>query len=141
MSYNKDFLEEALAIMLFDGMTVQNAKEEGMPGAGADPRKAQDPHVMMIDVRRAWRECDWLTYDQRVALLSVSMFGTSALASEMTGVLQRTLDRRQDAGLTAMVAWMNSTYLEREAWIAEVEEENHARMMREQWDDYYRDLL
>lgn len=87
-----------------------------MPGSATDPRKAQDPHVMMIDVRRAWDGCDWLTHDQRVALLSIAMFGTSELASEMTGVPRRTLDERQEAGLKLLTAWLNSTIADREVW-------------------------
>lgn len=130
--YTKDFVEEALSLIMFDGLTVQHAREEGMPGAGADPRKAQDPHVMMIDVRRAWEECEWLSYDQRQALLAFAMVGTRDLASLVTGVPSKTIEGRREAGLTLMVEWLNSTYADRAAWNAELEELYH-----QQKADYY----
>ena len=130
--YTKDFVEEAMSLIMFDGLTVQHAREEGMPGAGADPRKAQDPHVMMIDVRRAWEECEWLNYDQRQALLAFAMVGTRDLASRVTGVPPKTIEVRREAGLTLMVEWLNSTYVDRAAWNAELEE-----LHRQQKADYY----
>lgn len=130
--YNKDFIEEALSLLFFDGLTVQHAKEEGMPGSGADPRKAQDPHVMMIDVRRAWEQCEWLSYDQRQALLAFAMVGTRELASLVTGVPEKTLENRREAGLELMTVWLNSTYVDREAWAQELYELEH-----QQKADYY----
>lgn len=132
MSYNKEYVEEALSLMLFDGLTVQHAREEGMPGGGADPRKAQDPHVMMIDVRRAWEQCEWLSYDQRQALLAFAMVGTRELASLVTGVPEKTLENRREAGLELMTVWLNSTYVDREAWAEELYE-----LERQQKADYY----
>ena len=132
MAYTKDFVEEALSLMLFDGLTVQHAKEEGMPGSGADPRKAQDPHVMMIDVRRAWEQCEWLSYDHRQALLAFAMVGTRELASLVTGVPEKTLENRREAGLELMTVWLNSTYVDREAWAQELYELEH-----QQKADYY----
>lgn len=121
--YTKDFVEEAMSLMLFDGMTVQHAKEEGMPGSGgSDPRKAQDPQVMMIDMRRAWEQCSWLSRDQRQAVLAFAMVGTRALASFVTGVPERTIEHRREAGLALMVEWLNSTYVDRAAWEAELAE-------------------
>lgn len=130
--YNKDFIEEALSLLFFDGLTVQHAKEEGMPGSGADPRKAQDPHVMMIDVRRAWEQCEWLSYDHRQALLAFAMVGTRELASLVTGVPEKTLENRREAGLELMTVWLNSTYVDREAWARELYELEH-----QQRADYY----
>ena len=130
--YNKDFIEEALSLLFFDGLTVQHAKEEGMPGSGADPRKAQDPHVMMIDVRRAWEQCEWLSYDHRQALLAFAMVGTRELASLVTGVPEKTLENRREAGLELMTVWLNSTYVDREAWAQELYE-----LERQQRADYY----
>lgn len=132
MAYNKDYVEEALGLMFFDGLTVQHAREEGMPGSGSDPRKAQDPHVMMIDVRRAWDECEWLSDEHRRALLAFALVGTRELASFVTGVPGTTLERHKEAGLELMVIWLNSTYLDREAWARELEELEH-----QQKADYY----
>lgn len=125
MAYTKDFVEEALSLMLFDGLTVQHAKEEGMPGSGADPRKAQDPHVMMIDVRRAWEQCEWLSNEHRQALLAFALVGTRELASFITGVPGTTLEGRREAGLELMTVWLNSTYADREAWAQELYELEH----------------
>lgn len=130
--YNKDFIEEALSLLFFDGLTVQHAKEEGMPGSGADPRKAQDPHVMMIDVRRAWEQCEWLSDDHRQALLAFAMVGTRELASLVAGVPGKTLEDRREAGLELMAVWLNSTYVDREAWAEELYE-----LERQQKADYY----
>lgn len=132
MAYTKDFVEEALSLMLFDGLTVQHAKEEGMPGSGADPRKAQDPHVMMIDVRRAWEQCEWLSNEHRQALLAFALVGTRELASFITGVPGTTLEGRREAGLELMTVWLNSTYADREAWAQELYELEH-----QQKADYY----
>ena len=132
MAYTKDFVEEALSLMLFDGLTVQHAKEEGMPGSGADPRKAQDPHVMMIDVRRAWEQCEWLSNEHRQALLAFALVGTRELASFITGVPGTTLEGRREAGLELMTVWLNSTYVDREAWAQELYE-----LERQQKADYY----
>lgn len=121
-SYNKDYVEEALSLLFFDGLTVQHAKEEGMPGSGADPRKAQDPHVMMIDVRRAWDECEWLGDEHRQALLAFALVGTRELASFVTGVPGKTLEDRRERGLELMVIWLNSSYLDRMEWAEEMEE-------------------
>lgn len=130
--YSKDYVEEALGLLFFDGLSVQHAREEGMPGGGADPRKAQDGHVMMIDVRRAWDDCEWLSYDQRQALLAFALVGTRALASFVTGVSERAIEHRREAGLALMVEWMNSTYVDRAAWEAELAEIHH-----QQAADYY----
>lgn len=115
-SYEEQFILAALPLILFDGLVVQHEREAGMPGSATDPRKAQDPHVMMIDVRRAWDGCTWLTHDQRVALLSIAMFGGSELAGAMVQVPRQTLDERQEAGLKLMTSWLNSTIADREAW-------------------------
>lgn len=141
MIYTKDYVEEALGLLFFDGLSVQNAREEGMPGGGADPRKAQDGHVMMIDVRRAWDDCEWLSYDQRQALLAFALVGTRALASFITRVPEKTVEARREAGLVLMVEWLNSTYVDRAAWEEELAEEYHTKLMAEQWDDYYRAAL
>lgn len=132
MTYNKDYVEEALSLLFFDGLTVQHAKEEGMPGSGADPRKAQDPHVMMIDVRRAWDECEWLSNEHRQALLAFALVGTRELASFVTGVPGTTLEDRREHGLELMAIWLNSTYLDRMEWMEELED-----LERQQAADYY----
>lgn len=103
-----------------------------MPGSGADPRKAQDPHVMMIDVRRAWEQCEWLSDDHRQALLAFAMVGTRELASLVAGVPGKTLEDRREAGLELMAVWLNSTYVDREAWAEELYE-----LERQQKADYY----
>lgn len=120
--YTKEYLEEALSLMFFDGLTVQHAREEGMPGGGADPRKAQDPHVMMIDVRRAWDECEYLNDEHRQALLAFALVGTRKLASFVTGVPEGKLERYRESGLELMLIWLNSTYADRAAWAEELEE-------------------
>ena len=122
MVYGRDYIEEALGLLFFDGLTVQHAKEEGMPGSGADPRKAQDAHVMMIDVRRAWEQCEYLSDDHRRALLAFALVGTRELASFVTDVPGTTLERHKEAGLELMAIWLNSTYLDRMEWAEELEE-------------------
>ena len=123
MSYNVEYLDEAVDLMFFDGMTVQYAREEGMPGSGgADPRKASDGDVMMIDVRRAWEECEYLDDDHRQAILAFAMVGTKPLASLVTGVDEGELSRRREEGLELMAIWLNSTYLDRVEWAEELEE-------------------
>ena len=134
MSYTEDWVKAALPLMHFRTMTVQQEKEAGMPGGTVDPRKSINPLVMMIDLRIAWEECDWLTHDQRQAMLAVSMLGSPRIAAEFVYLdeqgkeVQRTqgeLARLLDQGVELLTIWLNSTWVDRDAWEQELEEIQH----------------
>lgn len=131
MSYAEDWVKAALPLMHFRTMTVQQEKEAGMPGGTVDPRKSINPLVMMIDLRIAWDECDWLSHDERQAMLAVSMLGSPRIAAEFVYLdehgdeVQRTpaqLSRLLDRGAELLTIWMNSTYVDRDAWEQELGE-------------------
>jgi len=114
--YDKTWVEQALLILWEPGATVQMAKEPGMPSSSSDPRKAQDPHVMMIDMRRAWDECEWLTRTQRRAIFAYAVCGTQEGAAELLGISRQSVSEAFERGLTLLVAFLNSTYVDREQW-------------------------
>lgn len=116
MSYEKAWIEEALTVLWEPGATVQMARESGMPSGSSDPRKAQDPQVMMIDVRRAWDLCDWLSLDERRAIFAYSICGTRDAAAELLGVSGRTQSVRYEKGLDLLFTFLNSTVADREQW-------------------------
>lgn len=116
MSYEKAWIEEALTILWEPGATVQMAREPGMPSSSSDPRKAQDPHVMMIDVRRAWDLCDWLSLDERRAVFAYSICGTQRAAAELLGVSHTTVSLRFEKGLDLLYTFLNSTIADRVQW-------------------------
>lgn len=127
--YDRDWVKAALPLMHFRTMTVQQDKEAGMPGGTVDPRKSINPLVMMIDLRIAWEECDWLTHDQRQAMLAVSMLGSPRIAAEFVYLdeqgkeVRRTqgeLDRLLDQGVELLTIWLNSTWVDRDAWEQEL---------------------
>lgn len=91
-----------------------------MPSGASDPRKAQDPHVMMIDVRRAWEQCDWLTLEHRRAVFAYSICGTRDAAAELLGTSGSTQSLRFERALELLAAWLNSTYVDREQWEADL---------------------
>lgn len=128
--YDKDWVKAALPLMHFRTMTVQQDKEAGMPGGTTDPRKSINPLVMMIDLRIAWDECDWLDHELRQAMLAVSMLGSSRLAAEFVyrdeqgrdiSWSEYQLDRRLDRGVELLTIWMNSTHADRKAWGEELD--------------------
>lgn len=114
--YEKAWIEEALFLLWEPGATVQMARELGMPSGASDPRKAQDPHVMMIDVRRAWEQCEWLSRDERRAVFAYSICGTQRAAAELLGVSQDTISRRFESALDFLCTFLNSTVADREQW-------------------------
>ena len=114
--YDKNFLEEALPLLWEPSAVVQMSREPGMPSGSSDPRKAQNPHVMMIDVRRAWEQCEWLTLDERRAVFAYSICGSQDAAAELLGVSQNTISRRYEKSLDLLVTFLNSTIADREQW-------------------------
>lgn len=113
-------MKAALPLMHFDSMTVQQEKEAGMPGGTVDPRKSFNPLVMMIDIRVAWEDCTWLSFEQRQSLLAVSMLGSARLAAEFLPRTQGEVDRECDEGVKLLTVWLNSTHVDREAWESEL---------------------
>lgn len=105
-----------------------------MPSGSSDPRKAQDAHMMMIDTRRAWEECEWLTLTQRRAIFAYAVCGTQVGAAELLGVNQSTISRSFESGLTLLVTFLNSTYVDREQWeddLRDMQEYGHLNPVRQ----------
>lgn len=114
--YNKDFLEHALVLMFDPVATVQMAREQDMPRGASDPRRAQDPHVMMIDVRRAWEQCHWLSLEIRQAIFAYAVTDSQEEAAHLLGVHRTTISRRFEQGLELLQLFLNTTVAEREQW-------------------------
>lgn len=114
--YDKHFLEEALPLLWEPGAVVQMARESGMPSGSSDPRKAQNPHVMMIDVRRAWEQCDWLSLDERRAVFAYSICGTRDAAAALLGTSGSTQSARFEKALDLLATFLNSTIADRDQW-------------------------
>lgn len=114
--YTKDFLEEAIPLLWEPAAVVQMAREPGMPSGASDPRKAQDPHVMMIDVRRAWEQCEWLSRDERRAVFAYAICGTRDAAAELLGTSGSTQSLRFERALDFLCTFLNSTVADREQW-------------------------
>lgn len=114
--YEIAFVEEALSILWEPNATVQMAREPGMPSSAADPRKAQDPHVMMIDVKRAWDDCTWLSLNERRAVFAYAICGTQDAAAALLGTTQSTISVRCERALTLLTTFLNSTVADREQW-------------------------
>lgn len=105
-----------------------------MPSGSSDPRKAQNPHVMMIDVRRAWEQCEWLTLDERRAVFAYSICGSQDAAAELLGVSQNTISRRYEKVLDLLVTFLNSTIADREQWtrdLLDIEEYGQLNAVRQ----------
>lgn len=105
-----------------------------MPSGASDPRKAQDPHVMMIDVRRAWEGCDWLTLEQRRVVFAYSICGTQRAAATLLGISQSQVSVLFERALDLLVAWLNSTYVDRRQWeddLRDMEKYGHLNPVRQ----------
>lgn len=132
--YDKDFVEAAIPLLWDYTATVQVAREDGMPSGAADPRKAQDPFVRMIDVRRAWDGCDWLGKEHRQALFAYGVCGTYELAAGLLDSNAMTVLRRCERGVELLTIWLNSTHADRAQWMQDlddIEQYGHISGLRE----------
>lgn len=116
MSYTVEWIEQALPLLFMPEMTVQVAKEEGMPGGASDPRKSNDGTVSMIDLRIAWEECAWITREVRQSALAYALLGTERDAGEVCGVAHTTVSARRAIAYSALSDWLNSSRADRLYW-------------------------
>lgn len=130
MSYSKDFLEHALVLMWEPAAVVQMARESDMPRGASDPRKAQDPHVMMIDVRRAWEQCHWLSLEIRQAMFAYSILDSTEKAAVLLGVHRDTISRRFEQGLDLLKLFLDTTVAERAQWEQDLDDIEEYGMIR-----------
>lgn len=131
MKYTPEMIQSAMP-HIFDVLETppQPEREAGMPGKAKDPRTANDPIIYMIDIRRAWERCEWLSYEQRQAVLAYALCGTHEAASFFTDVPARTLEYRVDAGLELMSQWLGTTQVERDEMLAEALKPREYKQMK-----------
>lgn len=120
--YDKDFVEAAIPLLWDHAAAVQVAREDGMPSGASDPRKAQDPFVRMIDVRRAWEQCEWLDDDLRRAVFAYAVCGTYEKAASLIDSNDMTVSSRNERGIELLTIWLNSTHADRARWMKDLEE-------------------
>lgn len=131
MKYTPEMIQSAMP-HIFDVLETppQPEREAGMPGKAKDPRTANDPIIYMIDIRRAWEHCEWLSYEQRQAILAYALCGTYRAASFFTDVPIMTLQGRAEAGLELMSQWLGTTQVERDEMLAEALKPREYKQMK-----------
>lgn len=84
------------------------AKEPGMPGSQRDPRTAQDPHIIVIDVRDAWLNSEWITDEQAKALLVYAVPYSWEQWAHILGTPEITVRVRARTASEYLAEWLNT---------------------------------
>lgn len=135
MSYTAEFIKDAMPLIFDPTATVQVTREQGMPTQKKDPRASVNGLISMIDVRRCWEQCEWLSFEHRQAVLAAALCGTYEAAGVATGKEGSTILRRESRALDLMAEWLNSSYAQREEWDYRMEAEAKGYKLLEPDDD------